>query len=100
VSIVQIIFTLLVRLGITFLTVLVVYLLIENVQSYNSSVQDSSLILIVVGFVSFTISCFFISVYSDAIDSIYMTYLVDKERGNDQWECPKELQEFLAEIEK
>jgi hypothetical protein len=44
--------------------------------------QDSSLLLVVVAFVSFTISCFFISVYSDAIDAIYMTYLVDKERGD------------------
>jgi hypothetical protein len=40
------------------------------------------LILIIVGFVAFTISCFFISVYADAIDAIYMSYLVDRERGD------------------
>jgi len=87
-----------VRLGITFLTVLAIDLIIKNVETFKTSVQDSSLILFVVGFIAFTISCFFISVYSDAIDSIYMTYLVDKERGDA--DCPPDLRDFLIEAEK
>ncbi len=73
----------------------IVDLLIKNVPTYTKSVQDSSLILIIVGFVAFTISCFFISVYSDAIDAIYVTYLVDKERGDAKTECPADLRDFL-----
>jgi len=87
-----------VSLGITFTTVLVIDLLIKYVRTFKSNVQDSSLILLVVAFVAFTISCFFISVYADAIDAIYMSYLVDRERGESN--CPPELTEFLVEAEK
>lgn len=86
-------------MGITFLTVFVVYLLIQYIPSYREEVQDATLILVIVGLVAFTISCFFISVYSDAMDAIYTTYLLDAEDQGEATNCPKELQEFLQEAE-
>jgi len=57
------------------------------------------LILLVVALVAFTISSFFISVYSDAIDAIFMTYLYDMSTGA-KTDCPVELQEFIEESKK
>jgi hypothetical protein len=57
---------------------LIVYILIKAIPAYQKSVQDATLIMVVVGFTAFTISCFFISVYSDSIDAIYITYLIDR----------------------
>ena len=85
-------------LGITSTTVFVIDLLIKYVSAFKTNVQDSSLILFIVAFEAFTISCFFISVYADAIDAIYMSYLVDRERGESDY--PPELKEFLLEAEK
>jgi len=48
------------------------------------------LILVIVGLSAFAISCFFIAVYSDAMESIYTTYLLDAEAGGKQGSnCPK-----------
>lgn len=58
------IFSLLIRLGITALTVLFIYLILQNTTSYKETIQDSSLLLVVVGLLAFAVSCFFISVYS------------------------------------
>lgn len=59
------------------------------------------MILIIVGLLAFAISCFFISVYSDAMESIYVTYLVDVEAGGDSKDkCPEELADFLVEAQK
>lgn len=87
-------------MGITFLTVFVVYLIIQYVPKFRDTVQDATLILVIVGLIGFTISCFFISVYSDAMDAIYTTYLLESEEGGDINHCPAELQEFLQEAEK
>lgn len=100
VAIVQTIFTFLIRLGITFLTVFVIYLLIQYIPSFRDKIQDATLILVIVGLIAFTISCFFISVYSDAMDAIYTTYLLESEQHGDVTNCPKELQEFLHEAEE
>ena len=74
---------------------LLVYILIKAIPAYANSVQDATLIMVVVFFIAFTISCFFISVYSDSIEAIYMTYLIDRERGDSATDCPPELQDFL-----
>ena len=87
-------------MGITFLTVFVIYLLIQYVPSYREKVHDATLILAISGLIAFTISCFFISVYSDAMDAIYTTYLLEIESGEDTKYCPAELQEFLEEAKK
>lgn len=75
-------------MGITFLTMLIVYIIIKSTSTYGDDVQDATLILLVVGAISFTISCFFISVYADGMDAIYMTYLIDKQRGDAGQNCP------------
>jgi hypothetical protein len=79
---------------------LIIYAIIKGTATYRDDVQDSTLILIVVGIVAFTISCFFISVYSDAIEAIYITYLVDRERGSHNENCPPELHDFLEDADK
>lgn len=79
---------------------LIIYILIKAIPTYQKSVQDATLIMVVVGFAAFTISCFFISVYSDAIDAIYLTYLIDRERGDSSQEAPQELKDFLEEANK
>jgi hypothetical protein len=72
------------------LTVFVVYLLIQYIPKYRETVQDASLILIIVGLIAFTIASFFVSVYSDAMDSIYVTYLLDIEDGDSSNKyCPQ-----------
>jgi hypothetical protein len=65
-------------------------MLIQYVPSYKETIQDASLILIVVGLIAFTIACFFVSVYSDAMDSIYVTYLLDIDDGDSSNKyCPQ-----------
>jgi len=39
--------------------------------------QDSTFLLVLVGLAAFAISCFFISIYSEAMEAIYTTYLLD-----------------------
>jgi hypothetical protein len=75
-------------LGITALTVLAVYIIATNVDSYKSSLQDPTLLLVVVGLLAFAVSCFFIAVYSDAMESIYTTFLLDVEAGGKKDKCP------------
>lgn len=77
-----------VRLGITALTMFVVYIIATKVDRYKDSIQDPTLIILIVGMIAFAISCFFISVYSDAMESIYVTYLVDVEAGGSKDKCP------------
>ena len=79
---------------------LIVYILIKAIPTYQKSVQDATLIMVVVGFAAFTISCFFISVYSDSIDAIYITYLIDRERGDACEDAPQELKDFLDEADR
>ena len=95
------IFTVLIRLGITFLTVFLIYILASYVKTYQESVTDPTLILVLSGLVAFTIACFFISVYSDAIDAIYTTYLLDVEAGGELNDlCPPELKDFIDEAQE
>jgi hypothetical protein len=63
-AILQVVFSILVRGGITALTILVIYLLVQNVSSYSTVITNSSLLLIVVGLLAFAVSCFIMSVYS------------------------------------
>ena len=83
-----------------FLTILIIYIIIKSTTTYREDVSDSTLILIVVGVISFTIASFFVAVYSDAIEAIYITYLIDKERGDAVLNCPPELKDFLDDTER
>jgi hypothetical protein len=79
----------LIRGAITALTVFIIYMMVQNVGTYSTTIQDSSLLLVVVGLLSFAVSCFFMGVYSDAMDSLYMTYLMDVDAGMDGGKCPE-----------
>ena len=82
------------------MTVFIVYL-IAGISFYKDKITDSSLILVVAGLIGLTISCFFISVYSDAIDAIYTTYLLDVQAGGELNDlCPPELKEFIDEAQQ
>ncbi len=69
---------------------LAVYLIATKVETFKAHLEDPTLILVIVGLAAFAISCFFIAVYSDAMESIYTTYLVDAEAGGKSSNnCPK-----------
>lgn len=86
VAVVQALFSFLIQMAITFATVGIVYFIVNYVPKFRSEVKDGTLIFIIVGFISFTISCFFVSVYSDAIDAIYTSYLYDTKTSGSN--CP------------
>jgi len=67
--------------GITALTILAIYVIGNNVDQYKVAMDDPTLLLIVIGLLAFAVSCFFISVYSDATESIYVTFCLDAEAG-------------------
>jgi len=94
------IFTIIVRVGITALTILTIYLIGNNVDQYKVAMDDPTLLLIVIGVLAFAVSCFFISVYSDATESIYVTFCLDAEAGGQKGKCPDALADLLAESEK
>jgi hypothetical protein len=53
--------------GITALTMLLVYTIVQNTASYKQTIQDSSLLLVVVGLLAFAVSCFIMSIYSESM---------------------------------
>lgn len=72
------------------MTVLAVYLIATKVDTFKATLDDPTLILVIVGLSAFAISCFFIAVYSDSMESIYTTYLLDAEAGGKPGSnCPK-----------
>jgi len=99
-TILSLIFSILIRFGITALTILIVYLIIQNTSTYSTQIQDSSLLLVIVGLLAFAVSCFFISVYSESMEALYTTYLMDIDAGMDGGKCPDELRDFIAEAQK
>eukprot|EP00178_Gracilaria_changii_P013867 TRINITY_DN3902_c0_g1_i3.p3 TRINITY_DN3902_c0_g1~~TRINITY_DN3902_c0_g1_i3.p3 ORF type:complete len:132 (-),score=13.48 TRINITY_DN3902_c0_g1_i3:7-402(-) len=96
----QVIFAVLIRGAITALTVLIIYLMVQNIGYYKTNIQDSSLLLVVVGLLSFAVSCFFMGVLSDSMEGIFMTYLMDIDAGADDGKCPPELRDFIDEAQR
>ena len=90
----------LIRGAIIALTVFIIYLMVQNISAYSTTIQDSSLLLVVVGLIAFAISCFFMGVYSDSMESIYMTYLMDVDAGADGGSCPEALREFIDQAQQ
>lgn len=56
--------------------------------------------MIVIALIGFTISSFFVSLYSEAMESIYVCYIADKEAGGGEDKAPEELKEFLEEAKR
>ena len=82
------------------MTVLFIYLVLQNTSAYKETIQDSSLLLVVVGLLAFAISCFFMAVYSESMEAIFITYLMDVDAGMDKGKCPPELRDFIEEAQK
>ena len=74
--------------------------MIQNITYYKTTIQDSSLLLVVIGLVAFSVSCFFMSVYSDSMEPIYMIYLMDVDAGADGSNCPEALRVFIDEAQQ
>lgn len=84
------------RVGISALTVLICYLIFKNASPYNVEVPDTTIANIIIGLIAFSISSFFVSLYSEAMETIYVCYLIDKDAGGKEDKAPAELMEFLA----
>ena len=70
------------------MTVFISYLIIGGNNYYNTSIQDASLLLVIIGLLAFTVSCFFMGIYSESMEALYMTYLLDVGAGYDGGNCP------------
>ena len=79
---------------------LAIYGLIQNVERFRCCITDPTLILVIVGVLAFALSCAFIGVYSEAMETIYTTYLCDVEAGGKSDNCPPALQSFLEEAQQ
>lgn len=71
-------FSVLIRIGITALTVLICYIIFKNAQPYKSAVPDTTFANILIGIIAFAISSFFVSLYSEAMEAIFVCYIIDK----------------------
>lgn len=67
---------------------LIAYLILQNTETYKTRVEDSSLLLVVIGLLAFAVSCFFLSVYTESMEALYVTYLMDVDAGYDGGKCP------------
>ncbi len=89
-----------IRVGITALTVLVCYIIFKNADPYKTEVPDTTVANVIIGVIGFAISSFFVSLYSEAMEAIYVCYLVDKDAGGVEDKAPAELKDFLLEAKK
>ncbi len=87
-------------MGITALTVLVCYIIFKNAEPFKSEVPDTTIANVVIGVIGFAISSFFVSLYSEAMEAIYVCYLIDKDAGGADDKAPSELKDFLIEAKK
>lgn len=77
------------------MTCLASYAIVKNVEPFKSEVKDTTLLMIIVGLLGFTVSSFFVSLYSQAMEAISVCYLIDKDAGGKDDKCPDELRDFL-----
>jgi hypothetical protein len=75
-------------------------LILSNAEPYSIDVPDVTAPMVVIAMIGFTISSFFTSLYSEAMEAIYVCYLADKEAGGGEDKAPAELLEFLEEAKK
>ena len=82
-------FSVLVRIGITAATCALCYIILKEVEPYSIDVPDVVAPMIVIGLIAFTISSFFVSLYSEAMEAIYVCYIADKDAGGDVDKAPE-----------
>ena len=56
--------------------------------------------MVIVGLLTFAVSCFFIGVYTESMEALYTTYLMDVDAGMDGGSCPDELRDFINEAQQ
>ena len=89
------VFSFMLRLQTTALTVGAGYLAIKNLEPLKTDISNPTPLLVCVGLVALVISELFVSVYLEAADTIAVCFLVDKEYGEDDEKCPYELKSYL-----
>lgn len=67
----------LIKIGITALTSLIAYLIINYADVYRTEAPNSVVAVTVVAVTSFVISSFFVSIFSTTMEAIYVCFLVD-----------------------
>ncbi len=72
------VFCVLIKVSITALTVLIAYIVL--ITKYKSEVNDATFALVIVGGISFVISSFVVALYSTAMETIYVCFLVDSSK--------------------
>ena len=78
-------FSTLVKVAITAVTLLIGYLFLHHAEPYKSQVSDLTAPMVVIGVIAFSVSWFFVAFYSDSMEAIYTCYLVESEtRGEDK----------------
>lgn len=50
--------------------------------------NDTTVANIIIGIIGFAISSFFVSLYSEAMEAIYVCYLIDKDAGGADDKAP------------
>jgi hypothetical protein len=85
--------------AITALTVLVCYIIMKNADPWKTQVADTTFANIVVAVIGFAISSFFVSLYSQGMEAIYVCYLADKAGGRDD-KAPDELKDFISQAKE
>lgn len=85
----SVLFSVLIRVAITALTVFTCYLIFKHAEPYKSEVPDTTLANIIIGLLAFAISSFFVSLYSEAMETIYVCYLIDKDAGGKEDKAPE-----------
>jgi hypothetical protein len=83
--------------GITALTVLICYIILKNVDPYKTQVADTTFANIIIAVIGFAISSFFVSLYTQGMESIYVCYLSDRAGGRSNL-APEELRDFIDQV--
>jgi hypothetical protein len=93
------IFSVLGKVAVAATTCAICYSIIEDTPPYKDKVAQPLIPTFAIAFLSFTIGIFFLSLYSNAAEAIYLCYLAESDAGGDKY-CPEQLREFLVEVKK
>jgi hypothetical protein len=74
--------------------------MLKNIDPYKTQVQDTTLANVFIAVIAFAISSFFVSLYSQGMETIYVCYLADREAGGSQEKAPPELKDFMAQAKE
>lgn len=78
------------------MTVLICNSIPKNTEPYNSKVSDTVFPNIFFALIGFAISSFFVSLYSEGMETIYICFLANHE-AKGEGKLPEELKGFLLQ---